>query len=74
MIHQAAPRPVTDCQASIRGHCLAAAAGQDVCAIQDGECVYGPPDPAPARHDSGPSVRECAEADARWWGGEKTGE
>ena len=25
-------------------------------------------------HDGGPSVRECAEADDRWWGGEKAGE
>lgn len=30
--------------------------------------------PQPASHDDGPSVAECAEADARWWGGEKTGE
>ncbi|MFF9624243.1 hypothetical protein [Streptomyces griseosporeus] len=28
---------------------------------------------APA-HNAGPTVAECAEADARWWGGEKTGE
>lgn len=27
-----------------------------------------------ADHDGGPSVAECAEADARWWGGEKAGE
>ncbi|AWT42592.1 MULTISPECIES: hypothetical protein [Streptomyces] len=30
-----------------------------------------PPTPA---HNAGPTVAECAEADARWWGGEKTGE
>jgi hypothetical protein len=27
----------------------------------------------PAHHD-GPTVRECAEADRRWWGSEKVGE
>jgi hypothetical protein len=30
-------------------------------------------DPQPA-HDAGPSVRECAAADRRWWDSEKTGE
>ncbi|MFC9287248.1 hypothetical protein [Streptomyces sp. NPDC057052] len=28
----------------------------------------------PVAHNAGPSVAECAEADRRWWGGEKTGE
>jgi hypothetical protein len=27
----------------------------------------------PAHHD-GPTLRECAEADRRWWGSEKVGE
>jgi hypothetical protein len=27
-----------------------------------------------AAHNAGPTVAECAEADRRWWGGEKTGE
>lgn len=31
-------------------------------------------DAAAARHDAGPTVAECAEADTRWWGGEKAGE
>lgn len=26
------------------------------------------------RQNDGPSVRECAEADERWWGGERDGE
>ncbi|MFE0470539.1 hypothetical protein ACFW2V_02835 [Streptomyces sp. NPDC058947] len=28
----------------------------------------------PPAHNAGPSIRECAEADRRWWNGEKTGE
>lgn len=30
--------------------------------------------PQPASHSDGPSIAECTEADARWWGGEKAGE
>ena len=32
------------------------------------------PEPAAAGHNDGPSVRECAAADRRWWNGEKAGE
>lgn len=28
----------------------------------------------PPAHNAGPTIAECAEADRRWWGGEKTGE
>lgn len=28
----------------------------------------------PPAHNAGPSIRECAQADRRWWDGEKTGE
>ncbi|MFD5566613.1 hypothetical protein [Streptomyces cadmiisoli] len=28
----------------------------------------------PPAHDTGPTVREAAEADRRWWNGEKAGE
>jgi hypothetical protein len=37
------------------------------------DAVDVPPLQPPA-HNAGPSIRECAEADARWWGGEKAGE
>ncbi|MFL4904866.1 hypothetical protein ACJ6WF_17165 [Streptomyces sp. MMS24-I2-30] len=36
-------------------------------------CIRGPQRPAPA-HDAGPTIAEAAANDARWWGGEKTGE
>lgn len=49
--------------------------------LDNGRCVYpDEPDAAtraelqPAAHNHGPSVRECAADDARWWNGEKTGE
>jgi hypothetical protein len=30
--------------------------------------------PATPAHNAGPSVAECAEADRRWWNGEKAGD
>ena len=60
------PPPAAVCPASIRGHCLAAALGGDVCAIQDGECVWDWPDPQPPGHDGGPTVAEAAADDRRW--------
>ncbi|MEU2316585.1 hypothetical protein ACFY7X_13630 [Streptomyces althioticus] len=66
----APPEPLTGAQTGADGlaHSCTNCEGvdPDTCLINPGRHLH--------LHNAGPTVAECAEADRRWWNGEKAGE